>query len=265
MKVKCAHAFKANKSEENREKTNELLGVEGQTSRHLLHPLDALRILNCQIINCFWGRQDRVFFYILLYSRCRESLQKFDISVVLWSLAKHDRKLQRESGRGSGVEFAGFGGTSAYKCKSKRVKFGKLLKFSGLHAGLDWDKKIGPGIFWSRRPTTAYDIAYTTIQSFWNSKIFNFFLTKSLCSPTLHLFNPKYSKSSNIVKYFLLFKITVFCFCLTNLFLWSKLNFQRHYSSHDRSEIIKIFWFAALSLMNRKFRRTAFIWNINIL
>ncbi len=29
MKVKCAHAFKANKSEENREKTNELLGVGG--------------------------------------------------------------------------------------------------------------------------------------------------------------------------------------------------------------------------------------------
>ncbi len=75
---------------------------------------------------------------------------------------------------------------------------GKLLKFSGLHAGLDWDKTIGPGIFWSRRPTTAYDIAYTTIQKFLNSKIFNIFLVSSAHQPCIY--NPKSEKVGTVWK-----------------------------------------------------------------
>ncbi len=55
----------------------------------------------------------------------------------------------------------------------------------------DWTgtKKIGPGIFWSRRPTTAYDIAYTTIQKFLNSKIFFFFFNEvsSAHQPCIYL------------------------------------------------------------------------------
>ncbi len=43
---------------------------------------------------------------------------------------------------------------------------------------------------------------YTTSQKFLNSKIFYVFFLILFCSPTLHLFYPKYSKSSNIVKYF---------------------------------------------------------------
>ncbi len=70
---------------------------------------------------------------------------------------------------------------------------------------------------------------YTTGQKFLNSKIFNvffisffFFLISLICSPSLHLFNPKYSKNSTILIIFLLFKIT-FLFeyilkCI--LFLW---------------------------------------------
>ncbi len=39
------------------------------------------------------------------------------------------------------------------------------------------------------------------VKSFWTVRYYNFFLIL-LCSPSLHLFDPKYSKSSNIVKYF---------------------------------------------------------------
>ncbi len=79
-------------------------------------------------------------------------------------------------------------------------------------SGLDWDKKNGPGNFWSRQPTTTTYIymIYTTSQSFLNSKIFTVLSRSLFCSTILHLFDHKYSKSSNIVKYFLLFKITVF-------------------------------------------------------
>ncbi len=42
-------------------------------------------------------------------------------------------------------------------------------------------------------------LTYTNSQKFLNSKIFNVFLKN--CSPSLHLFDPKYSKNSNIVKY----------------------------------------------------------------
>ncbi len=42
---------------------------------------------------------------------------------------------------------------------------------------------------------------YTTSQKFLNSKIFNvFFLRILFCSPSLHLFDPIHSKSSNTVK-----------------------------------------------------------------
>ncbi len=41
---------------------------------------------------------------------------------------------------------------------------------------------------------------YTTCQKFLNSKIL-YVLFIRFCSPSLHLFDPKYSKSSNIVKY----------------------------------------------------------------
>ncbi len=37
---------------------------------------------------------------------------------------------------------------------------------------------------------------------FLNSKIFYVFLRTLFCSPSLYLFDPKYSKGSNIVKYF---------------------------------------------------------------
>ncbi len=43
---------------------------------------------------------------------------------------------------------------------------------------------------------------YTASQKFLNSKIFNVFLRILFCSPSLHLFDPKYSKNSNTVKYF---------------------------------------------------------------
>ncbi len=43
---------------------------------------------------------------------------------------------------------------------------------------------------------------YTTSQKFLNSKIFNVFLKNSLLLTKPALFDPKYSKSSNIVKYF---------------------------------------------------------------
>ncbi len=63
---------------------------------------------------------------------------------------------------------------------------------------------------------------YTTSQKFLNSKIFLFFLRILFCSPSLHLFDPKYSKSSNIVKYFYYIIIYIlnsknilqyYCFC----------------------------------------------------
>ncbi len=58
----------------------------------------------------------------------------------------------------------------------------------------------------------------------------------------------KYSKNSKIVKYYNLKQLFSIVINLKyNLFLWSKLNFQ-HYSSsvsHDPSENILIYWFAA--------------------
>ncbi len=43
---------------------------------------------------------------------------------------------------------------------------------------------------------------YTSSQSFLNSKIWNVFSRSLFCSSSLHLFDTKYSKRSNIVKYF---------------------------------------------------------------
>ncbi len=41
---------------------------------------------------------------------------------------------------------------------------------------------------------------YTSSQMFLNSEIYNVFIL--FCSPSLHLFDPKYSKSSDIMKQF---------------------------------------------------------------
>ncbi len=124
-------------------------------------------------------------------------------------------------------------------------------------------------------------------------------MLKCFCSSRLHLFDKKTVKTAilwNIID------ISNNCFLFeyilnSNLFLWSKLYFQNHYSSlqcHMISEIILICWFAAqkhfwlLSMlktvvlpnifektetnfifqdfwMNIKFKRTTFIWNINLL
>ncbi len=64
-------------------------------------------------------------------------------------------------------------------------------------------------------------------------------------------YNQKYSKNSNIKKYYFQLKITVFYFNIfsnVNFSCEAKLKFQHHYSSpvsHDLSEIILICWFAA--------------------
>ncbi len=47
-----------------------------------------------------------------------------------------------------------------------------------------------------------YIYRHSSRQKFLNRKIFNVFLWILFCSPTLHLFDPNNSKSSNIVKYF---------------------------------------------------------------
>ncbi len=52
-------------------------------------------------------------------------------------------------------------------------------------------------------------IYYTTSQTFLNRKIYHVFERILFCSASLRLFDPKYSKSSNIVQ-FSLFKITAF-------------------------------------------------------
>ncbi len=46
-----------------------------------------------------------------------------------------------------------------------------------------------------------HSLKYTTSQKFLNSKIFNVFERILFCSPSLHLFESKYSKYSNILKY----------------------------------------------------------------
>ncbi len=43
---------------------------------------------------------------------------------------------------------------------------------------------------------------YTTSQKFLSCKVFNVFFLSLFCSPILHLFDPKYSKNKNILKYF---------------------------------------------------------------
>jgi len=69
---------------------------------------------------------------------------------------------------------------------------------------------------------------YTTVQVWCQ---FNVFKRSLLSSPRLHLFDQKYSKNSNIVKYYYhlkeLFSICKY-FSKCNLFLWSNLNFQHH-------------------------------------
>ncbi len=67
---------------------------------------------------------------------------------------------------------------------SSRQRRQRQLQEGIPRAGLG--QKIGPGIFWSRRPSTTYIYIYIYIRSLF-------------CSPCLHLFYPKYSKSSNIV------------------------------------------------------------------
>ncbi len=64
MKVKCAHAFKANKSEENREKTNELLGVGGPDITSPVTSFGCLEDFKLSDNKLFLTG----FFYILLYS-----------------------------------------------------------------------------------------------------------------------------------------------------------------------------------------------------
>ncbi len=68
MKVKCAHAFKANKSEENREKTNELLGVGGPDITPPVTSFGCLEDFKLSDNKLFLRPPRQVFFYILLYS-----------------------------------------------------------------------------------------------------------------------------------------------------------------------------------------------------
>ncbi len=136
------------------------------------------------------------------------------------------------------------------------------------------------------------------VQKFRADKIIYLFKFWSLlCSPWLHLFDQKYRYN---VKYYYTFKYLFsiwlyFKIQKYNLFLWCKAGSLLQSSvSHDPSEIILICRFVALkhllllsmlktvvlllflwkpwyiyffqdSLINRKFKTTAFIWNINLL
>ncbi len=64
---------------------------------------------------------------------------------------------------------------------------------------------------------------YTTNQTLFNSKISDVFLKNYL----LHLFDPKYSKNSKIMKYlYFLNNFFLFEYILkSDLLLWSRLNF----------------------------------------
>ncbi len=91
-------------------------------------------------------------------------------------------------------------------------------------------------------------LKYNTGQKFGIIMIFFKCFQRSLfCSPRLLLFGQKYSKNFNIIKYYYSFKGLLCEYMLKcNLFLWSKLNFQHHYSSlqcpHVSSEIILIYY-----------------------
>ncbi len=121
-------------------------------------------------------------------------------------------------------------------------------------SGLDWDKKIGPGIFWFRRPTTTsiyilliYSLSlYIYIYIWYKLPVKSFWTVRFLCflnnSLSVHLFYAKYRKSSNIKIFFFwnIFKIVIYSY-----------DFKAEFSalllkSHDPSEIIQIFCFAAL-------------------
>ncbi len=74
----------------------------------------------------------------------------------------------------------------------------------------------------------------TTVQMF--GQILFMFLSP-LCSSKMHVFDQKYSKHFNIVKYY--YKVTVFYFNTfkSNLFLWSKLHFLQSCRNHSNMHI----------------------------
>ncbi len=79
--------------------------------------------------------------------------------------------------------------------------------------------------------------------------LFNVF-ESPFCSPRRHLIDQKYSKNCTNVKYYCKLKNCFIFEYIVNVLLWSKQNFQHHYSSmsHDPSEIILIYWFSVQAI-----------------
>ncbi len=77
---------------------------------------------------------------------------------------------------------------------------------------------LGSWLFWMK----VY--SYANIQKFGVGKTFEWFW-KKLCSPRLHLFDQKYSKNRNNVKYFL-FQFLLESILTFNLFLWCNSEFS---------------------------------------
>ncbi len=80
----------------------------------------------------------------------------------------------------------------------------------------------------SNKYTSLYIYIYTTSPKF---LIWNVF-----CSPSLHLFDPKYSKSSQIEKYFMIYNNCFLCEYVLNCNLF--LYFQRHMIFRNHNNIL---------------------------
>ncbi len=129
-------------------------------------------------------------------------------------------------------------------------------------------------------PCSVHMHIHTTSQKSLNSNIFNgFFVFKSLLlTKPAFIWSKVQQKQYNLEKFYIWIYFTIHSVHRSNLFLWFKSWFFYHYYSHNSSEINLIcrskniyyyyvensgVYFLQVSLMNRKFKRTAFIWNRN--